>query len=102
MCLWMDSNYLTDGFSVLNFEFQYYHTDFAFVDWWESGTAVSVDNTTSSVYNNGNSYNAALFANPREGGYHKTFVKKTGQSQLTGYWNDRASSGYFCSYTSAC
>lgn len=100
-CLWRDSNYQTGSDGTHLYKFFYYYTNFTNVTY--SGTAYSVNDSASSVYNNGNSSSASIFQHASGGGWEINYATKTGQANLgTVGANDEASSGYFCSATSLC
>ncbi len=100
MCVWRDANFATGGGNSSSYQFQYYQPNFANVSYAIMGG--SVNQSVTSVYNNGNYSSAMLFDYTYAGGWGKWWAKQTYTAQLTGTYNDDATSGYFCGYTSRC
>lgn len=92
-CLWKDSNYLTNGSVWQNQYYQYSIPNFANYNY--NGTNINLNDSVSSVYNNGNYETAYLYNySPRSA---VAFVQqiKTGTALVSSQWNDQLSSGWF-------
>lgn len=101
-CLWKDAGYVTNGNDTGYFKFEYYYSNFTSA-YYAVPQIISVNDSASSVRNNGNTYSAGIFQHKDAGGWVYILQKKTNQNNLTEVGkNDAASSGYFCNWTTAC
>ncbi len=100
-CTWGDRYYLTSGLTSARFAFYQKHEDMGLGSPHYPGTSVLVDNTATSVYNNGNSEWVYYYRYANKGTLLLSMNIKTGYDQLNVQVpgaNDRISSGYFASF----